>query len=213
MEKIVNHASEKSIEEIKQVIVQFKAHCPKMNLTEIKGDYCIGNRKAEYVLARQLQMYFLKIYTFASLDWIGKISGNKDHSTVLYSAKNINNHLETNKIFRAEFFRIRSKVIDVLKKQGENEQGELVREREMTEIARLAEISEAVEKTATYYNTILETKEAKITELSNEINKLRINNKIDLIEKLNQEIDRLNGMVLLLDKKLKHAKMRDSYTY
>lgn len=118
MKAIVNHASQDSIDAMKKAILQFKAFSPRMDLTEIKDqDICNPTRKAEFVLARQLVMYFLKLYTFASLAWIGGKSGNKDHSTVPHAVKVINNYYETNKHFKKEYDRINLLVVEILNNQ------------------------------------------------------------------------------------------------
>lgn len=115
---IVNHASQDSIKAMKVVILQFKALSPKMNLTEIKDqDICDPTHKAEFVLARQLLMNFLKFYTLASLDWIGLQAGGKDHATVIHSAKVINNYYEVDKHFKREYDRINLLVVEILKFQ------------------------------------------------------------------------------------------------
>jgi len=57
-------------------------------------------RKREVVQARQLVMYFAKKYTKGSLENIGANCGNKDHATVLYACKTVNNLLDTDKAYR-----------------------------------------------------------------------------------------------------------------
>lgn len=58
-------------------------------------------RKREIVQARQLAMYFAKIYTKAPLSMIGLQCGNKDHATVLHACKTVSNLIETDKQFRS----------------------------------------------------------------------------------------------------------------
>lgn len=57
-------------------------------------------RKREIVQARQLAMFFAKKHTKASLQSIGIHCGNKDHATVLYACKTVNNLIDTDKQFR-----------------------------------------------------------------------------------------------------------------
>ena len=65
--------------------------------TEIKfKDFDIKSRKREYVIARQLTMYFLKKYTKLTLDEIG-IVFDRDHATVLHAKKTIENLKYSNK--------------------------------------------------------------------------------------------------------------------
>lgn len=53
-------------------------------------------RKREVAEARQIAMYFIKKYTKISLIEIGKIF-NRDHSTVIYSIKNIESLKDSDK--------------------------------------------------------------------------------------------------------------------
>lgn len=52
-------------------------------------------RKREVVIARQLSMYLAKNFTGKSLKSIGEHFGGKDHSTVIYSCKAIQDLIET----------------------------------------------------------------------------------------------------------------------
>ena len=123
MKKIVNHASQDSIKAIKGAILQFKAFSPHMDLTQISyRDIDSPSRKTEYVLARQLLMYFLNFYTLGTLKWIGN-EVEKDHATVLHSVKVINNHYETSRSFRDQFDRLDAGVKSILKKQKADEAG------------------------------------------------------------------------------------------
>ena len=122
MKKLVNHASQDSIKAIKGAILLFKAFSPHMDLTQISySDIDTPSRKSEYVLARQLLMYFLKSYTLASLNWIGAEVG-KDHATVIHSVKVINNRYETDRSFRDQFDRLDATVKPILKKQKSDEE-------------------------------------------------------------------------------------------
>ncbi len=67
-------------------------------------------RKREIVQVRQLAMYLSKKYTKSSLATIGEICGNKDHATVLYACKAIENLLDTDKNFKIQTERIKSKI-------------------------------------------------------------------------------------------------------
>ncbi len=59
-----------------------------------------ASRKRETVQARQLAMYFSKIYTKSSLAVIGNKCGNKDHATVLHACKTVKNLIDTDKRFK-----------------------------------------------------------------------------------------------------------------
>ncbi len=58
------------------------------------------SRKRETVQARQLAMYFSKLYTKSSLAAIGNKCGNKDHATVLHACKTVKNLIDTDKSFK-----------------------------------------------------------------------------------------------------------------
>jgi chromosomal replication initiator protein len=57
------------------------------------------SRKREIVIARQLAMYLCKSFTDKSLKAIGEHFGGKDHSTVIYSCKAIQDMIETDARF------------------------------------------------------------------------------------------------------------------
>lgn len=83
---------EVSVDLIKKIISDyFKVSVNLINST---------TRKREVVQARQLVMFFAKKYTKGSLEHIGANCGNKDHATVLYACKTVNNLLETDKQYR-----------------------------------------------------------------------------------------------------------------
>ncbi|MFO7872926.1 MAG: chromosomal replication initiator protein DnaA [Bacteroidales bacterium] len=58
------------------------------------------SRKRDLVQARQLAMYFSKLYTSSSLAMIGNKCGNKDHATVLHACKTVSNLQDTDKRFK-----------------------------------------------------------------------------------------------------------------
>ena len=53
-------------------------------------------RRRQVVLARQISMYLVKQHTNNSLKNIGKLFGNRDHSTVIYSLKTVGDLMDTN---------------------------------------------------------------------------------------------------------------------
>ncbi len=69
-----------------------------------------NTRKHEIVMARQIAMFFCKELTNTSLASIGKMLGNRNHSTVLYSCKAIANLMETDKDFNRQMKQIESKI-------------------------------------------------------------------------------------------------------
>lgn len=60
------------------------------------------SRKRDYVVVRQLSMYFAQKYTKMPASRIGQLIGNRDHSTVVHSCSTIQQRLETDKAFEAE---------------------------------------------------------------------------------------------------------------
>ncbi len=56
-----------------------------------------NSRKREVVQARQIAMYLSRKYTKVSLSSIGEQIGNRDHATVLYAVKSIQNLVEVDK--------------------------------------------------------------------------------------------------------------------
>lgn len=67
-------------------------------------------RKREVVQARQLAMYFSKNYTKYSLSYIGNQIGKKDHATVLYACKAVNDLMETNRSFKLQVEELQRKL-------------------------------------------------------------------------------------------------------
>ena len=66
------------------------------------------SRKREVAQARQIAMYLAKKYTDLSMSKIGKLIGNKHHSTVLYACKTIEELKEVDKAFRSEIEEIQA---------------------------------------------------------------------------------------------------------
>ena len=66
------------------------------------------SRRREIVQARQVAMYLSKKYTKNSLTAIGKLIGNKDHSTVLYADRMVKNLLDTDKHLKSQMKEIKT---------------------------------------------------------------------------------------------------------
>ena len=90
---VQNSKKDISIDFIKKVVCEYFG----IPVSEIN----VSSRKREIVQARQLAMYFAKQHTKNSLAIIGMQCGNKDHATVLYACKAVNNLMDTNKTFRS----------------------------------------------------------------------------------------------------------------
>ena len=60
------------------------------------------SRKRDYVLVRQVSMYFAQKYTKMPASRIGQLIGNRDHSTVIHSCSTVEQRLKVDKAFEAE---------------------------------------------------------------------------------------------------------------
>jgi chromosomal replication initiator protein len=60
------------------------------------------SRKHELVVARQVSMYLVQKYTRIPTSRIGKMIGNRDHSTVIHSCTAVENLLKANHAFAEE---------------------------------------------------------------------------------------------------------------
>ena len=67
-------------------------------------------RKRNVVIARQLSMFLAKNYTESSLKTIGHNFGGKDHSTVIYSIKTVQNLMDTDALFKDTVSELEKKV-------------------------------------------------------------------------------------------------------
>jgi chromosomal replication initiator protein len=67
-------------------------------------------RKRTIVIARQLSMYLAKNFTSSSLKTIGSNFGGKDHSTVIYSIKAIQDLMDTDSLFKDTVNQLEKKV-------------------------------------------------------------------------------------------------------
>jgi chromosomal replication initiator protein len=67
-------------------------------------------RKRQFVIARQLSMYLAKNLTDKSLKAIGKMFGGRDHSTVIYSIKTVQDLMETDLVFKDTVAELEKKI-------------------------------------------------------------------------------------------------------
>ncbi len=63
-------------------------------------------RKHDYVVARQVSMYLAQKYTKMPASRIGKLVGNRDHSTVVHSCSQVEKRLQVDQLFSAEVMSI-----------------------------------------------------------------------------------------------------------
>ena len=64
------------------------------------------SRKREYVVARQVTMYLAQKYTKMPASRIGKLVGNRDHSTVIHSCSKVEEQLKVDVAFSEELMSI-----------------------------------------------------------------------------------------------------------
>ena len=89
---VQNTVHEISIDYIQKVVCDFF----KVPVGEIFS----SSRKRDTVLVRQVSMYFSKKHTDLSLAQIGASCGNKDHATVLYACRAVEDLIATDKHFK-----------------------------------------------------------------------------------------------------------------
>ena len=64
------------------------------------------SRKRDYVVARQVSMYLAQKYTKMPASHIGRLVGNRDHSTVIHSCAQVEKRLQVDKAFKADIVSI-----------------------------------------------------------------------------------------------------------
>jgi chromosomal replication initiator protein len=99
MEKQASGQPENMEDLILQAITQEYPYCHKSIIID-------KSRNREYVIVRQLYQYFLRFYTKMPVKKIGLVTGNRDHSSVLHSLKEVHNWCLSDRIYKAKFERI-----------------------------------------------------------------------------------------------------------
>ncbi len=93
VDQFVTHESrEISVQNIKKLVAEHF----ELSLEKLQS----STRKRNIVIARQLSMYLAKNYTNNSLKSIGSEFGGKDHSTVIYSIKAVQDLMDTDLLFK-----------------------------------------------------------------------------------------------------------------
>ena len=64
------------------------------------------SRRRDYVTARQVSMFFAQKYTKMPASRIGKLVGNRDHSTVIHSCEKVEQRMRVDKCFSEELVSI-----------------------------------------------------------------------------------------------------------
>ena len=78
---------------------------------DVDLDRLIGpTRIRQVVIARQISMFLLKEHTDKSLKAIGKMFGGRDHTTVIYSIKAVNNALQTDETIKQALEELEQKI-------------------------------------------------------------------------------------------------------
>ncbi|MBP7680082.1 MAG: chromosomal replication initiator protein DnaA [Saprospiraceae bacterium] len=94
----------------KEITIEFiqKLVCEhlKIPVEKLQGQ----TRKRNVVIARQLSMYLAKNLTNRSLKSIGEMFGGRDHSTVIYSCKTVQDLMDTDTIFKETVSDIEKKI-------------------------------------------------------------------------------------------------------
>jgi len=95
-------SKEITIDNIKQLVSEYL----KVPVEKIQGK----TRKREVVMARQLSMYLAKHHTNSSLKTIGDKFGGRDHSTVIYSCKTVEDLIDTDPLMKDALNELEKKV-------------------------------------------------------------------------------------------------------
>lgn len=91
-----------SVENIKQLVAKYF----ELPVEKLQGK----TRLRSVVIARQLSMYLAKNYTNSSLKTIGDSFGGRDHSTVIYSLKAVQDLMDTDTLFKDTVVALEKKV-------------------------------------------------------------------------------------------------------
>ncbi|MBO6133437.1 MAG: chromosomal replication initiator protein DnaA [Lachnospiraceae bacterium] len=94
---------------------------PKMVIDEVAKFFRIGaddiisqKRNKEIVLPRHVAMYLCREITDAPLSEIGKVMGNRDHTTVIHGHSKVEKDLSTNKQLQSDVEDIKKKILPPL---------------------------------------------------------------------------------------------------
>jgi chromosomal replication initiator protein len=99
---VSSESKEISVENIKHLVAEYF----ELPIEKLQGK----TRKRQVVIARQLSMYLAKNFTTSSLKTIGSNFGGKDHSTVIYSIKAVQDLMDTDSLFKDTVSQLEKKV-------------------------------------------------------------------------------------------------------
>lgn len=91
-----------TVENIKLIVAEYF----KVPVEKLHGK----TRKRDIVIARQLSMYLAKNFTTSTLKDIGKNFGGRDHTTVLYSVKAVQDLMDTDLVFKDKVVELEKQV-------------------------------------------------------------------------------------------------------
>lgn len=105
-------------EVIRNFVTQINKEITVGSIQELVADYfdlsvdklAGKTRKRHIVIARQLSMYLAKNLTDKSLKAIGENFGGRDHSTVIYSCKTVQDLMETDLVFKDTVSELEKKI-------------------------------------------------------------------------------------------------------
>lgn len=104
---VIKHfVSEISKEITIELIQKLVAKYYEINVDKLQGK----TRKRSVVIARQLSMYLAKNLTNKSLKAIGANFGGRDHSTVIYSCRAVQDMMDTDQTFKATVAELEKKI-------------------------------------------------------------------------------------------------------
>ena len=114
--KQIDMALAKSV--VKQFVSQVNKEITVDNIKLLVADYFEvpveklhgKTRKRDVVIARQLSMYLAKHFTNSSLKVIGDKFGGRDHSTVIYSVKAVQDMMDTDLVFKDKVVELEKQV-------------------------------------------------------------------------------------------------------
>ncbi len=105
-------------EVVKNFVTEINKEITVENIQKLVADYFNvevdklqgKTRKRSIVIARQLSMYLAKNLTDKSLKAIGENFGGRDHSTVIYSCRTVQDLMETDAVFKGTVSEIEKKI-------------------------------------------------------------------------------------------------------
>jgi len=89
-----------------EAVIEAVADFYSLTPEDLKGP----SRSRKVVKPRHIAMYLARQETEASLPQIGKALGDRDHTTVLYGANKISNHIEGDEMLRREIVTIKNRL-------------------------------------------------------------------------------------------------------